>query len=80
MWMCLQTHLPGYVSDFDKLSQAGAQIIACVSVNDPFVMAEWGKVNKADGKVSMSCRTSGMPGATLMLKYLSGRVKPMHLV
>ena len=48
---CLQTHLPGYINDYDKLSKAGAQVIACVAVNDPFVMAAWGEVNKAEGKV-----------------------------
>lgn len=51
--MCavLQTHLPGYVADFEKLKAVGAEVIACVSVNDAFVMDAWGKDHKADGKV-----------------------------
>lgn len=49
---CSKTHLPGYVSDYDKLTKAGAQVIACTAVNDAFVMAAWGEANGADGKVS----------------------------
>ncbi|CAK0773338.1 hypothetical protein CVIRNUC_004055 [Coccomyxa viridis] len=50
---CSKTHLPGFVSDYDKLTKAGAQVIACTSVNDAFVMAAWGEQNGADGKVMM---------------------------
>ncbi len=50
---CSKTHLPGYVSDYDKLTKAGAQVIACTAVNDAFVMAAWGEQNGADGKVGL---------------------------
>lgn len=49
--MCSQTHLPGYVSNYDELKAAGAQVIVCVAVNDPFVMAAWGEQHHAEGKV-----------------------------
>merc|ERR1712179_724128 len=52
-------HLPGYVGDADKLKAAGVKEIFCVSVNDPFVMAAWGKDQKADGKVRMLADTCG---------------------
>lgn len=52
-----QTHLPGYVSDYDKLKEAGAEVIACVSVNDPFVMGAWGEAHGAEGKVLMLADT-----------------------
>jgi len=47
----MQTHLKGYVSDYDKLTKAGAEIIVCVAVNDPFVMEAWGDASGAKGKV-----------------------------
>ena len=46
-----QSHLPGFVADYDKLKSAGVDVIACVSVNDAFVMSAWGKENGAEGKV-----------------------------
>ncbi|CAL8470163.1 g9705 [Coccomyxa elongata] len=50
---CSKTHLPGYIADYDKITKAGADLIACVTVNDPFVTAAWGEANGADGKVRM---------------------------
>nr|AKN23455.1 peroxiredoxin 5 [Sepiella maindroni] len=50
---CSQTHLPGFIKEHDALTKKGIQSIACISVNDPFVMDAWGKVHKADGKIRM---------------------------
>ncbi|KAI9099947.1 Redoxin [Phlyctochytrium arcticum] len=50
---CTKTHLPGYVKDFDKLKEKGVDLIACVSVNDAFVMQAWGNANGANDKVVM---------------------------
>ncbi|KAG8303091.1 Peroxiredoxin-5, mitochondrial [Homalodisca vitripennis] len=50
---CSQTHLPGYVSDAQSIKDKGISEIICVSVNDPFVMAAWGKDQKTEGKVRM---------------------------
>ncbi len=49
--LIVQTHLPGYVNDYDKLKDAGAEVVVCTSVNDPFVMAAWAEINHASGKV-----------------------------
>ncbi|MEE6515917.1 hypothetical protein FKM82_025059 [Ascaphus truei] len=50
---CSKTHLPGFVKDADKLKSRGVEVIACIAVNDVFVMSEWGKVHGAEGKVRM---------------------------
>ncbi|KAL3149945.1 hypothetical protein ABBQ38_013306 [Trebouxia sp. C0009 RCD-2024] len=57
---CSKTHLPGYVNDYAKLSEAGAQVIVCVSVNDAFVMEAWGKQTGAEAKgIRMLADTHG---------------------
>ncbi len=50
---CSNQHLPGYVKDADALKAKGVDLIACVAVNDPFVMDAWGKAKGATGKVLM---------------------------
>ncbi|XP_012283733.1 peroxiredoxin-5, mitochondrial [Orussus abietinus] len=50
---CSKTHLPGYVQKADELKSKGYAEICCIGVNDPFVMAAWGKQQGADGKVRM---------------------------
>ena len=39
---CSMAHLPGYVATADKIKAAGVDTIACLSVNDAFVMGAWG--------------------------------------
>ncbi|CAL9685821.1 unnamed protein product [Knipowitschia caucasica] len=56
---CSKTHLPGYVQQAADLKGKGIQEIACVSVNDAFVMAAWGKEHGADGKVRMLADPTG---------------------
>jgi peroxiredoxin len=50
---CSRQHLPGYVAQFDKIKQKGIDTIACLAVNDVFVMDAWGKGAGAEGKVLM---------------------------
>lgn len=51
LFFLFQTHLPGFVQQAGDLKSKGIEEIACVSVNDAFVMAAWGKEHGADGKV-----------------------------
>ncbi len=45
---CSQAHLPGYVVKADELAAKGVDQIACLSVNDAFVMDAWGKSQNAE--------------------------------
>jgi len=46
---CSAKHLPGFVEKQDTLKAKGVDEIACISVNDAFVMDAWGKSAGADG-------------------------------
>jgi peroxiredoxin len=56
---CSAKHVPGFVANFDALKAKGVSEIACVSVNDAFVMGAWGKDQKSDGKVHMLADGNG---------------------
>jgi len=56
---CSQRHLPSYVTHADELKAKGVDTIACVAVNDQFVMDAWGKEHGADGKIVMLGDGSG---------------------
>ena len=56
---CSQRHLPGYVDKAAALKAKGVDTIACISVNDAFVMGAWGKDQKTEGKVTMLADGSG---------------------
>ncbi|GAB3273874.1 peroxiredoxin [Parahaliea aestuarii] len=45
---CSKAHLPGYVVNADKIKAAGVDTIACMAVNDAFVMDAWGKAQNAE--------------------------------
>jgi peroxiredoxin len=50
---CDAKHLPGFVEKAGDIAAKGVDRIACLSVNDAFVMKAWGKSQSADGKVEM---------------------------
>jgi peroxiredoxin len=56
---CSQRHLPSYVTHADELKAKGVDTIACIAVNDQFVMDAWGKEHGAGGKVVMLGDGSG---------------------
>ena len=50
---CSAKHLPGFIEKYDDLKSKGVDTIACLSVNDAFVMDAWGKAQNAGEKVLM---------------------------
>src|SRR5438067_5182720 len=50
---CSSRHLPGYVTNAAALKAKGVDTIACLSVNDAFVMNAWGKEHGAGDNVVM---------------------------
>lgn len=49
---CSQRHLPSYVGNAAQLKAKGVDAIACLAVNDAFVMDAWGKEHGA-GQIMM---------------------------
>lgn len=50
---CSKKHLPGYIKEADAIKAKGVDAIACMAVNDVFVMDAWGKAAGAADKVLM---------------------------
>lgn len=50
---CSSKHLPGFIEKADEFKAKGVDTLACVSVNDAFVMDAWGKSAGIDGKILM---------------------------
>lgn len=56
---CSQAHLPGYVVHHDAIVAKGVDTIACLSVNDAFVMGAWGEAQNVGDNILMLADGSG---------------------
>ncbi|MCB8873833.1 peroxiredoxin [Acidisoma silvae] len=56
---CSARHLPGFVENAQAFFDKGVDTIACIAVNDAFVMGAWGKDQGVEGKVVMLADGSG---------------------
>ncbi|MBZ0325409.1 MAG: peroxiredoxin [Alphaproteobacteria bacterium] len=56
---CSAKHLPGYVANAAAIKAKGVDTIACMAVNDAFVMGAWGKDQAVGDKVLMLGDGSG---------------------
>jgi peroxiredoxin len=48
---CHLKHLPGFIDKADAFKKKGVNTVACVAVNDPFVLEAWAKATGGMGKV-----------------------------
>lgn len=50
---CHAKHLPGFVEKYDQFRAKGVDTVACLAVNDVFVMDAWGKASGVGEKIAM---------------------------
>lgn len=65
---CSISHLPGFVDRADEILAKGVDTIACMAVNDVFVMDAWGKDRGVGDKVSMLADGNGEYASALGLE------------
>jgi peroxiredoxin len=56
---CSARHMPGFVENADLIKAKGVDTIACIAVNDAFVMTAWAKDQGTDDKILMLADGSG---------------------
>ena len=57
--VCSARHLPSYVEQADALRERGAAAIACLAVNDVFVMSAWARDGGVGDKIVMLADGNG---------------------
>lgn len=66
---CTNAHLPGYLNKADDIKAKGVDEIACLAVNDPFVMKAWSDALGAEGKVTMLPDGNGQLASALGITF-----------
>ncbi len=56
---CSAKHVPGFLNNAASIKAKGVDAIACVAVNDAFVMGAWGKDQGVGENISMLADGSG---------------------
>ena len=65
---CSMNHLPGFIDHADEILAKGVDTIACMAVNDVFVMDAWGKDRSVGDKISMLADGNGEYASALGLE------------
>ena len=75
---CNDQHVPSFVANMDALKAKGVDTVACLSVNDPFVMGAWGE---STGAAGAGIRMLGDPsGAFVRALGLDFTAEPVGLI
>jgi peroxiredoxin len=56
---CSEKHLPGFLVRADDIKAKGVDTIACIAVNDAFVMGAWGASQDSDGQLQFLADGNG---------------------
>jgi glutaredoxin/glutathione-dependent peroxiredoxin len=56
---CSEKHLPGFVVRADDIKAKGVDTVACIAVNDAFVMGAWGAQQDPDGQITFLADGNG---------------------
>ena len=77
---CSAKHVPGYLQNNDQLKKKGVSEIWCVATNDAFVMAHWGKDQKALGlELDLNARGMGTRTNRFSMLVDNGVVKQLNV-
>jgi peroxiredoxin len=57
---CSKIHLPGYLEGYEELKEKGVDTVACVSVNDAWVMQAWADAQGVDDRILMLADGNGL--------------------
>jgi peroxiredoxin len=71
---CSKLHLPGYVQRADELHAKGVDTIACISVNDAWVMAAWGESQGVGDNILMLADGNGTFATAMDLVFDGGGI------
>ena len=66
---CSMNHLPGFVDQFDELKNKNVDTVACMAVNDVFVMDAWGKDRGVGENIMMLADGNGDYAKALGLDF-----------
>jgi peroxiredoxin len=66
---CDARHLPGFIQHAAEFKAKGVDTVACMAVNDVFVMQAWGKASATDDKVLMLADGNGEYARALGLDF-----------
>ncbi|MDG2107843.1 MAG: peroxiredoxin [Woeseiaceae bacterium] len=56
---CSMSHLPGYIDQISSLTKKNVDTVACMAVNDVFVMDAWGKDSGVGNNIIMLADGNG---------------------
>ncbi len=77
---CSMKHLPGFIQKYDELKKKGVDTVACLSVNDHFVMGAWAKDQGAGDKIAMIADGNGDFTRAVGLDVGRQRLRPRRAV